>query len=136
MKCKNHPERDAAGFCFRCGRPFCDECLIESNGKNICKSCIDSLVLTPESKNPDQFFQQQSQSYPPGCSFDFKGHFWGICALLAFVFAIAFFLSYSPDHEYYWVYIILGIVMLIFSFVSALYYTTGGEIRGKLQKSS
>lgn len=137
MKCKNHPDVDSSGFCSQCGRPFCDNCLIESNKKYICKDCIDSLVLkSTESNHPERLFQQQSQSCSTGLGFNVKEHFLGICAIFFFIFAISFFVSYGPGDDYYWVYVILGLLLLIFSFVSAYYYTTGGGKLGKLQKSS
>jgi hypothetical protein len=68
MKCKNHPERDAAGFCFRCGRPFCEECLIESNGKKrkivsgICdetKIMIDTILHPPKNSSKKKVIKKQ-----------------------------------------------------------------------------
>lgn len=36
MKCTNHPEREAAGVCVSCGKPFCRDCLIEMDGRYFC----------------------------------------------------------------------------------------------------
>lgn len=44
MKCYNHPERDAQGACVYCGKLFCNECLVEANGKMYCKADI-GIVL-------------------------------------------------------------------------------------------
>ena len=37
MQCANHLQAEAAGFCCRCGKPFCKECLAEIRGKYYCR---------------------------------------------------------------------------------------------------
>lgn len=44
MNCLNHPERDAQGACVYCGKLFCNDCLVEANGKMYCKADI-GIVL-------------------------------------------------------------------------------------------
>ncbi len=44
MKCYNHPENDVQGACVYCGKLFCQECLIEVNGKMYCKADIGNVV--------------------------------------------------------------------------------------------
>lgn len=44
MKCYNHPERDAQGACVYCGKLFCNECLVEANGKMYCKADIGTVL--------------------------------------------------------------------------------------------
>ena len=44
MKCHNHPEVDAQGACVYCGRLFCNECLVEVNGKLYCKPDIGKAM--------------------------------------------------------------------------------------------
>jgi len=44
MKCTKHPEVEATGFCTACGKPFCADCLIEANGKMICRDDISNIV--------------------------------------------------------------------------------------------
>jgi hypothetical protein len=39
MKCYLHPEKNTAGMCVGCGKPICEECLVEVERKNYCKSC-------------------------------------------------------------------------------------------------
>lgn len=43
MKCEKHPEREAIGVCANCGKAICDECRVESDGKNYCKDCVGKL---------------------------------------------------------------------------------------------
>lgn len=44
MKCYNHSEVDASGACVYCGRLFCDDCLVEVNGKMYCKADISKVI--------------------------------------------------------------------------------------------
>lgn len=43
MNCTNHPEKEAVGMCTYCGKPFCEECLIEVSGKMVCKEDVTKL---------------------------------------------------------------------------------------------
>jgi hypothetical protein len=47
MKCANHPDRDVAGACIYCGNFFCQECLVEIEGKYFCGPDIAMLVNEP-----------------------------------------------------------------------------------------
>ena len=44
MNCYNHPDRDAQASCVYCGKLFCQECLIEVNGKMYCKADIGNVI--------------------------------------------------------------------------------------------
>lgn len=44
MKCKNHPDRDAAKECASCGEAFCEDCLSEYRGKVYCAPCLKAEV--------------------------------------------------------------------------------------------
>ncbi len=44
MKCTNHPEREATGMCAYCGKPFCEECLIEVKGRMYCKADLGNVI--------------------------------------------------------------------------------------------
>jgi len=46
INCFKHPDREAAGMCVSCGKPFCEECLSEVDGKNYCKTCLVETVET------------------------------------------------------------------------------------------
>lgn len=48
MTCSKHPDREAAGMCVRCGKPFCAECLIEIDEKMNCRKCIEEIVTEKE----------------------------------------------------------------------------------------
>ncbi len=37
-ECENHPDRDAVGGCVICGKPLCEDCAREQNGRVFCES--------------------------------------------------------------------------------------------------
>jgi len=43
MICTNHPESEAAATCTYCGKPFCNECLVEVDGRMVCKSDVTRM---------------------------------------------------------------------------------------------
>lgn len=42
MKCANHPERTALGYCARCGKPLCKACLVRIPDGNYCEACASA----------------------------------------------------------------------------------------------
>lgn len=44
MKCTNHPEVEAQGMCAYCGKPFCNECLVEVKGRMYCKDDLGNVI--------------------------------------------------------------------------------------------
>jgi B-box zinc finger protein len=48
MKCAAHPDRAALGYCSRCGRPLCKDCLVRLNTGNFCEACANN----PEGVKP------------------------------------------------------------------------------------
>ena len=40
MGCIIHPEREAARRCDRCGQLMCYECLVDFDGRSVCKPCV------------------------------------------------------------------------------------------------
>lgn len=49
MKCTNHPEVEAQGMCAYCGKPFCNDCLVEVKGRMYCKGDLGNVL--DEAKN-------------------------------------------------------------------------------------
>ena len=39
MKCANHPERTALGYCGQCGKALCTACLVRLSTGNYCATC-------------------------------------------------------------------------------------------------
>ena len=48
MKCAAHPDRAALGYCSRCGKPLCKDCLVRLNMGNFCETCANN----PEGLRP------------------------------------------------------------------------------------
>ncbi len=44
MKCTNHPDVEAQGMCAYCGKPFCNECLVEVKGRMYCKNDLGNVL--------------------------------------------------------------------------------------------
>lgn len=44
MKCTNHPEVEAQGMCAYCGKPFCNDCLVEIKGRMYCKGDLGNVL--------------------------------------------------------------------------------------------
>ena len=44
MKCTNHPEVEAQGMCAYCGKPFCNDCLVEVKGRMYCKGDLGNVL--------------------------------------------------------------------------------------------
>lgn len=42
MNCYIHIENQAVGTCTACGRPICSECVVEVQGKLVCRPCLAS----------------------------------------------------------------------------------------------
>jgi len=41
MKCANHPDRIALGYCANCGKPLCSSCLVRLPSGNYCQTCAN-----------------------------------------------------------------------------------------------
>lgn len=42
--CTNHPAVEASQFCVGCGRPFCNDCLVDLQGAKYCAACKNTRV--------------------------------------------------------------------------------------------
>lgn len=63
MTCAKHHDKEAAGMCVYCGKPYCKECLVEVNGKNYCRDDIGKVF--DEQQKQTQTQQTQSYQVPP-----------------------------------------------------------------------
>jgi len=48
MKCAQHAEVDATGYCRQCGRPLCQECTRNVRGALYCEDCLANIVTPPQ----------------------------------------------------------------------------------------
>ena len=44
MNCTNHPEVEAQGMCAYCGKPFCNDCLVEVKVRKYCKGDLGNVL--------------------------------------------------------------------------------------------
>jgi hypothetical protein len=42
VRCTNHPERAALGYCSTCGKPLCTACLVRLSTGNYCNACANA----------------------------------------------------------------------------------------------
>ena len=47
MKCAQHPDVDATGYCRQCGKPLCPACTHDVRGALYCESCLATMVSPP-----------------------------------------------------------------------------------------
>ena len=47
MKCAQHPDVDATGYCRQCGKALCPECTRDVRGALYCEDCLASIVSSP-----------------------------------------------------------------------------------------
>lgn len=53
MKCTNHPDVEGQGMCTYCGKVFCKDCLLEIDGKMVCKDDVSKVFeSTRAAANP------------------------------------------------------------------------------------
>lgn len=50
MKCFYHPDREAVAVCSKCGKPLCQECAKEFEGKIYCKDCLEEIKKDKKQK--------------------------------------------------------------------------------------
>ena len=64
MKCTNHPEVEAQGMCAYCGKPFCNDCLVEVKGRMYCKADLGNVL--DEAKNSSNSPNNGTFDFPEG----------------------------------------------------------------------
>ena len=52
MKCAQHPDVDATGYCRQCGKPLCPECTRDVRGALYCENCLANIVASPPVATP------------------------------------------------------------------------------------
>lgn len=107
MNCYIHSERESTGTCAVCGRPHCEECLLQVGDTLVCKSCAAKLIL----RQADE--KDSGPEPPPKCYSIFVG-----LALVLGLTGAHYFYSGKTGH---------GVTMLIFSsIIAGIGAATGG----------
>lgn len=78
MKCKNHEDIDAVARCTGCKEAFCENCVVEMNGK---KYCADCKIMTVREK-PEIEFELETPKI--------------VCEQSKNAFLVAIFFSFIP----------------------------------------
>jgi hypothetical protein len=52
MRCANHADRPALGYCSRCGKALCNECLVRLSTGNYCDACANPAAAPPRRTVP------------------------------------------------------------------------------------
>jgi len=50
MYCQNHPNKESVTSCVVCGKPICNECLMNIAGESYCHECVAEIVATEAPK--------------------------------------------------------------------------------------
>jgi len=50
VKCANHPDRMALGYCAGCGKPLCSACLVRLSSGNYCEACTHPGDRPPQAR--------------------------------------------------------------------------------------
>ena len=92
MHCTNHPDVEAAGICVYCGRPFCQNCLVNIDGQMVCKDDVSKIVqnLRGGSEHTSAYQFNQSNSY---CQVKNKWIAFFLCLFLGWVGAHRFYVG-------------------------------------------
>ena len=61
ISCKNHPEREAAGMCIACGKPFCEDCLVDVKDKYFCKIGIAERLRRIEERRKAEEEEEEEE---------------------------------------------------------------------------
>ncbi len=76
-RCRNHADREAVARCPECGHYFCRECIVEHEGRMICKECLAKLLAQAPERKSRKLLR--------------RAVLWGM-AMLSFLLAWSFFL--------------------------------------------
>lgn len=76
-RCRNHADREAVARCPECGNYFCRECIVEYEGRWICKDCLETLLAQKTVRKGRRLFRRAAM--------------WGLTAL-SFLLAWSFFM--------------------------------------------
>lgn len=104
MKCFNHPEKEAQAACVYCGKLFCEDCVIEVDGKMYCKPDIGHVVKDTKAElaaakssapsiNINNVNTNQNTNMVGGAYYPYKKKW--VAALLCF------FLGFFGGHRFY-----------------------------------
>lgn len=92
MKCYNHKDKVTKKTCVGCGRPFCDECLLNVNDKKYCEECAaEEIKKRVNSKNDQQTNVVQRTNIQQSDDIKPKGSYLVLILWIIFLWPVAIF---------------------------------------------
>lgn len=97
MKCFSHPESDAQGACVYCGKLFCQQCLVEANGRMYCRADIGNVLkeakeeaasarMAPQAINISNINTNQNTNIGAAANYPYKSKW--VAGILCFFFGV------------------------------------------------
>jgi len=101
VKCYKHTEVEAAYYCQRCGKPCCNECIIQEEGIFSCSDCFDKK-RTKKDFIPNPFIASLISFFIPGAGQIYtKQYLKGIMILITLFGIISMLCSEERDYKFY-----------------------------------
>ncbi len=101
MKCYNHSEVEATYYCQRCGKPCCNECIIQKEGIFYCSGCFNQKGIKKDFM-PNPFIASLISFFIPGIGQIYtKQYLKGIAILTTFFGIISMLSSEERDYKFY-----------------------------------
>lgn len=105
MKCTTHPEASATGMCTYCGKPFCNDCLVEVDGKMVCRNDVTRLLQDAQKEAEKSRDQTPVQIYNTNVNtqeqIQQSGGFAGPRKSKLVALLLCIFLGYFGAHRFY-----------------------------------
>jgi hypothetical protein len=107
MKCTNHPRKEASTACVRCGKSFCDDCMVDLGGRPWCRECLAEIVASSTVVPAHPGWRKLAAallSLVPGAGHMFLGLIGkGFAIMGLLIVAIFLIILYSDATGMYWI---------------------------------
>ena len=103
MYCRRHPDHNGVNTCNQCGEWLCEDCTVEINGRNFCRSCLKELAKEPKPYTSDYNDKNEKNDDEPG--------------------------YYAPKRRHTGMHRVSGLMVLIFSCLPGVNYMYMGLIK-------
>lgn len=104
MQCTKHPDKEATGTCTYCGKFFCEDCLVDVNGRNYCRDHVGKAIEEQNAKNANPNIVINNSSSASSSASATAANFGGMMysprsRLVALLLCI--FLGFFGAHQFY-----------------------------------